>query len=105
MDVESTRMKRRGEEEIDGSARESWRKFEVVASVALGGMKVPSSRKDFMLDMRRREDAEGESRMMGCSLRREGFLRLETRGAGWGCVGLRPSEGRVERRNVAAVLR
>jgi hypothetical protein len=31
--------------------------------------------------MRNREEAEGESRMMG-SMRRFGFLRLETRGCG-----------------------
>jgi hypothetical protein len=56
-----------------------------------------------MFDMRRREEAEGERRMMGCSMRRVGFfVRFETRGA-WGAAGL-GSEGR-ERRKVAAVLR
>lgn len=43
-----------------------------------GGMYVPDSRKDLMLLMRSREEAEGESRMMG-SGRRPGFLSLEAR--------------------------
>lgn len=43
-----------------------------------GGMYVPESRKDLMLLMRSREEAEGESRMMG-SGRRPGFLSLEAR--------------------------
>lgn len=103
MDVLSTRMKRRGVLEIEGRLRDICRKFEVVVSVALGGMKVPSSRKDFMFDIRRREEAEGESRIIGCSVRREGFLRFETRGEGCACAGF-GSEGR-ERRNIAAVLR
>ena len=103
MEVESTRMKRRGAEEMEGRRRCICRKLEVVVSVALGGMKMPSSRKDFMFDMRSREEAEGDKRMMGCSLRRAGFFwRFETRGA-WGWAGL-GSEGR-ERRKVAAVLR
>lgn len=41
-----------------------------------GGMYVPDSRKDLMLLMRSREEADGESRMMG-SGRRPGFLSLE----------------------------
>ena len=45
-----------------------------------GGMYVPDSRKDLMLLMRRREEAEGESRIMG-SGRRPGFLSLEARDA------------------------
>jgi len=40
------------------------------------GMYVPDSRKDLMLDMRRREDAEGETRMIG-SGRRLAFLSRE----------------------------
>ncbi len=43
-----------------------------------GGMYVPDSRKDLMLRIRSREEAEGESRMMG-SGRRPGFLSLEAR--------------------------
>lgn len=43
-----------------------------------GGMYVPKSRKDLMLLMRSREEAEGESKMMG-SGRRPGFLSLEAR--------------------------
>ena len=41
-----------------------------------GGMYVPDSRKDLMLLIRNREEAEGESRMIG-SGRRPGFLSLE----------------------------
>lgn len=71
-------------------------------SAEFGGMKIPSSRKDFMFDMRSMEEADGERRMMGWSMRRVGFFwRFETSGA-WG-AGL-GSDGR-ERRNVAAVLR
>lgn len=43
-----------------------------------GGMYVPDSRKDLILLMRSREEADGESRMMG-SGRRPGFLSLEAR--------------------------
>ena len=79
-----------------------------VVSVALGGTKTPVSRKDFMFDMRRREDALGESRMMG-SRRRVGFFwRFEMRGVGWGCAVGAGKEGLVEvreRRKVEAVLR
>lgn len=45
-----------------------------------GGMYVPDSRKDLMLLIRSREEADGESRMMG-SGRRPGFLSLEARDA------------------------
>lgn len=38
-----------------------------------GGMYVPVSRNDLMLDMRKREEAEGESKMIG-SGRRMGFF-------------------------------
>jgi hypothetical protein len=63
---------------------------------------MPVSRKGFALLRRRRDEAEGERRMMG-SRRREGFFwRLETR-VGWDGGSLL-SEGR-ERRNVAAILR
>jgi len=72
-------MKRRGCEEMDGSTRDICRKLDVEVSRALGGMKTPSSRKDLMLDMRRRDEAEGDSRMMGCSRPRVGFLRFEVR--------------------------
>ena len=41
-----------------------------------GGIYVPDSRNDLMLLMRNREEAEGESKMMG-SGRRPGFLSLE----------------------------
>ena len=45
-----------------------------------GGMYVPDSRKDLMLLIRSREEAEGERRMMG-SGRRPGFLSLAARDA------------------------
>lgn len=82
--VLSTRMKRRGCEDIVGSNRFRWSRLTFVASVEFGGMKIPSLRKDFMLDMRRREDALGERRMMGS--RRRFFWRLETRGVVPGSV-------------------
>lgn len=43
------------------------------------GAKVPDSRNCLMFDMRRRDEADGERRMMGSRRRAEGFLRLETR--------------------------
>ena len=43
------------------------------AKLLSGGIYVPESRKDFTLDMRSSEDAEGERRMIG-SGRRPGFL-------------------------------
>jgi len=46
-----------------------------------GGIYTPPSMKDLMFDIRRREDAEGERRMMG-SGRRAGAFGL------WGKVGL-----------------
>jgi hypothetical protein len=48
------------------------------ARVESAGMYVPDSRKDLILLMRRREDAEGERRMIG-SGRRPGFLSREAR--------------------------
>lgn len=48
------------------------------ARLESGGIYVPDSRKDLMLLMRSREEAEGESKMMG-SGRRPGFLSLEAR--------------------------
>ncbi len=41
--------------------------FALVVSAALGGMKMPSSRKDLMFEVRNSEDAEGERRMIGCT--------------------------------------
>jgi len=44
------------------------------------GTKIPDSRNCLMFDIRRREEAEGESRIMGSRRRPAvGFLRLETR--------------------------
>lgn len=90
---------------MEGRTRVIWRRFEVAleeVSRAEGGMKMPSSRKDFTFDMRRREEAEGESRIMGCSMRRVGFLRFVGRDCGMGsffwCEG-------CERRKVVASLR
>lgn len=65
--VLSTRMNVMGCEEMDGIGRRIWIMLALVVSAALGGMNMPSSRKDFMFDVRRREEAEGESRMMGCT--------------------------------------
>lgn len=58
--------------------------LEEPARVLSGGMYVPESRKDFMLLMRRRDEAEGERRMMG-SGRRPDFLDRFTR-AGLGVM-------------------
>lgn len=78
-----------------------------------GGMYVPVSRKDLMLEVRRSEEAEGERRMIGSG--RERFLREETRGPLLlsvvddtveaemveGALG----RGRLRPRNISAVLR
>ena len=70
-----------------------------------GGKYAPDSRKDFIFDIRRREEAEGESRIIGSGLR-DGFLE---------CVANRPDGGaetavgsagrRVRVRNISADLR
>ena len=69
---------------IDGMRRDVYSRLaepiEPAAAESAGTNK-PPSRNCFMFDMRRREEAEGESRMMG-SRRRPGcpgFLRFETR--------------------------
>lgn len=46
-----------------------------LADVESGGMYIPLSRKDLILLIRRRDDADGESSMMG-SGRRPGLVRL-----------------------------
>lgn len=60
-----------------------------------------------MLDIRRREEAEGESRIIG-SGRREGFLGRETREVGFddddGAV-VELGRGRFRPRNISADLR
>jgi hypothetical protein len=92
-------MKRRGRKgSIEGMIRWTWRTVSTVES-AVGGMYVPFSRNSLMLDMRRREEAEGERRMIGCVM---GFLVWEGRfeaiievvggraaelGAVWGALG------------------
>lgn len=48
------------------------------ASALSGGMYVPASRKDLIFDILSRDDADGDSRIMG-SGRRDGFLGSETR--------------------------
>lgn len=73
--------------EMVGRWRRIWIIFALVVSAALGGMKTPSSRKDLMLEVRRSEDADGESRMMGCTFWWGFLVRLET-SAGWGAEGL-----------------
>ena len=92
--VLSTRMNVIGWELMDGIKRLICIMFALVVSAALGGMKMPSSRKDFMLLVRSREEAEGERRMMGF------LVRFETRAA-CGALGL---ESRVRKKD-AAVLR
>ena len=104
-------MKRKGRvASILGSSREMCR---IVAEVVVsGGVYWPFSRKDLMFDMRRREEAEGESKMMG-SGRREAFLGRETRLAVW--VGMpaavaavvvgAPGRGRERERKTSADLR
>ena len=74
-----------------------------VVSVAFGGEKSPSLRNVFALLMRRSDDAEGESRMMGSNRLAGRFCRLETRAA-WGAGPEGASEGRL-RRKVAAMVR
>lgn len=98
--VLSTRMNVIGWEEMDGIRRLIWIMFALVVSAALGGMKMPSSRKDFMLLVRSREEAEGERRMMGCTFWWGFLVRFETRAA-WGAPGF---ESRVRKKD-AAVLR
>lgn len=100
--VLSTRMNVIGCEEIESMGRRIWIMLALVVSAALGGMKMPSSRKDFMLLVRSRDEAEGESRIMGCTFWCGFFVRFDTR-AGCGALGLWES-GR-ERKNEAAVLR
>jgi hypothetical protein len=65
-----------GLESIEGRTRCVWRIVAVEPESA--GEKVPCSRNCFMFDMRRREEAEGERRMIGSRRRADGFLRLET---------------------------
>ena len=104
--VLSTRMKVMGEDEIVGMTR--WmRTMFVDADAASTGVNTPSSRNVFTLAMRRREEAEGDNKMMG-SRRLVGLRwRLETRGVlcgwDWGLV-FGSEEGRL-RRKVAAILR
>jgi hypothetical protein len=100
--VESTKIKVIGCEEMEGMGRRIWIMFAEVVSAALGGMNMPSSRKDFMFEVRRRDEAEGERRMMGWTFWWGFLVRLDTR-AGWGAEGL--CESGRERKNEAAVLR
>lgn len=67
----------------------------------LGGTKTPSERNVFTFEVRSSDEAEGDSRMMGCR-RRGRFCKFAT-SAGWG-AGTLGSEERA-RRNVAAILR
>lgn len=100
--VLSTRMKVIGTLEMEGRRRRIWIMFALFVSAALGGMKTPSSRKDLMFEVRRRDEAEGERRMMGRRRWLDFLVRLETR-AGWGAP--RGFESERERKNCAAVLR
>ena len=96
-------MKVKGELEMEGRRRCTFCMFVAeVVSVALGGMKTPSPRNCLTLLVRRSEEAEGESKMMGSRRLAGRFWRFETRvGAGREALG---SDGR-ERRKVAAILR
>lgn len=61
-------MKRNGRSERDLSGRVMCRRLAVVWEERVwwsGGTKTPSWRKERTLDMRRRDEAEGERRMMG----------------------------------------
>ena len=81
-------MKRKGRcGSTDESCRETCRMLAPdvePARLESGGMYVPVSRKDLMLVMRSREDAEGERSMIG-SGRRPGFL---SRKAGLALIGV-----------------
>ena len=103
--VESTRMKVRGCEEMDGSRRWICIMFADAdvdeESVVFGGTKTPSERNVFAFEVRSREEAEGERRIMGWSRFWGRFWRFATR-AGWGAGSL--ASGRV-RRKVAATFR
>lgn len=96
--------------------------FTRLASVALesvgwsGGTKIPSSRKDFTFDMRMREEAEGEIRMIGSGRAWEELdLRdddIERPADGAGMVPLLPGLAlgwpgrlRLRSRNNSALLR
>lgn len=78
--------------------RVMWRMFDgVEASVRWsGGMKTPSWRKDLMLDMRMRDEAEGERRIIGSGRRedagpgRPGFFVRGRPADGAGTAGLVP---------------
>ena len=67
--VLSTQMNVRGCEDIEGRRRWIWIMFALAEvedeSVVLGGTKTPSERKVFTFEVRSREEAEGERRMMG----------------------------------------
>jgi len=71
--VESTQMKVRGCEEMDGRRRWICIMFAEAdvldESVVFGGTKTPSLRNVFAFEVRRREEADGERRMMGCRRR------------------------------------
>jgi hypothetical protein len=70
--VLSTRMKVIGEAEMEGMTRCTRTMF-VEADAASVGVKTPSSRNCFMLPIRKREEAEGDKRMMGSRRLRGGF--------------------------------
>jgi hypothetical protein len=83
---------------MEGRSREVLSRLAVVWAMS-GGVKSPFSRKGFMFDMRRREEAEGERRMMGSSLRPGalGLERLETRAELLEGVGREEEEDDLER--------
>ena len=103
--VESTRMKVRGCDEMEGRRRWICIMFAEAdveeESVVFGGTKMPSDRKVFAFEVRRRDEAEGERRMMGCRRFCGRFWRFATRA---GCGAGTLASGRV-RRKVLAILR
>lgn len=89
-----------GWDEMEGISRRIWIMLAEVVSAALGGTNMPSSRNVLMLEVRRREEADGERRMMGWTFWCGFLVIFETR-AGWGAEGF---ESRVRKKD-AAVLR
>lgn len=71
--VESTQINVNGCEEMEGRRRWIWIMFAEAdvldESVVLGGMKMPSLRKVFTFEVRRRDEADGDRRIMGCRRR------------------------------------
>ncbi len=81
-------MNRKGRDDSFGSKRVICKRLAGVEFARVGcegGTKRPLSRKDLMFDIRRREDADGESRMMGSARLEEDTAGRDVREAdeGW----------------------